>query len=224
MDTKENKTNEILFENGKFGQLNLWNEVNVEEGCPHWQHAQIRLCNHPKPRLPSGLLFSTFIESFKVWVFPLVIRKECSKDSANIAINFTGSQYVKCNIIYLNNTIFRHCMQKLFVQLSVTSYQWLAVFLIRGNGLLIDISQDITVTNYTATVAIVKLVILLISTYGPLSLQKKSRVRWRIQGGVRDAVHPGVQILSFSCSFRQKLQIIPLWELAHPSGKYWIHH
>ena len=69
---------------GKFGKLNLWNEVNVEAGCPHWQHAQVRLCNHPKSRFPSGLLFSTFIESFKVWAFPLVIGKECSKDSANI--------------------------------------------------------------------------------------------------------------------------------------------
>ena len=31
---------------------------------------------------------------------------------------------------------------------------------------------------------------------------------------------PGVRILSFSCSFRQKIdKIIPIWELAHPLGK-----
>ena len=37
---------------------------------------------------------------------------------------------------------------------------------------------------------------------------------------------PGVQILSFSCSFRQKVEkIIPLWELGLPSsGKSWIRH
>ena len=43
------------------------------------------------------------------------------------------------------------------------------------------------------------------------------------KGGARDA--PGVQILSFSCSFRQKVyKIIPLWELASPPGKSWIRH
>ena len=32
---------------------------------------------------------------------------------------------------------------------------------------------------------------------------------------------PRVQILSFSCSFRQKnCKIIPIWELAHPLGKF----
>ena len=91
------------------------------------------------------------------------------------AVNFTGSQYVKCNIIHLNNTIFRHCMQKLFAQLSMTSYQWLAVFLICGSGLLIDISQGITVTNYTATVVNIK-VVLFISTFGSQPLQKKENL------------------------------------------------
>ena len=39
------------------------------------------------------------------------------------------------------------------------------------------------------------------------------------EGGARDAP-PGVQILSFSCSFWQKIyKIIPIWELAHPLGK-----
>ena len=41
------------------------------------------------------------------------------------------------------------------------------------------------------------------------------------KGGARDARPPlGVQILSFSCSFWQKIdKIIPIWELAHPPGE-----
>ena len=39
------------------------------------------------------------------------------------------------------------------------------------------------------------------------------------KGGAKDAP-TGVQILSFSCSFRQKnCKIIPIWKLAHPLGK-----
>ena len=35
----------------------------------------------------------------------------------------------------------------------------------------------------------------------------------------------GIQILSFSCSFWQKnYKIIPIWKLAYPWGKSWIHH
>ena len=42
---------------------------------------------------------------------------------------------------------------------------------------------------------------------------------WRIQGGARTA--PGVQILSFSCSFRQKNWLPrPLWELAPPQENH----
>ena len=44
------------------------------------------------------------------------------------------------------------------------------------------------------------------------------RNHWRIWGGVPGTcAPPGVQILSFSCTFRQKIcKIIPIWELAHP--------
>ena len=42
------------------------------------------------------------------------------------------------------------------------------------------------------------------------------RYHWRIQGFARDS--PGVQILSFSCSFRQKNgKTHPLWKLAPPT-------
>ena len=44
---------------------------------------------------------------------------------------------------------------------------------------------------------------------------------WRILGGARDT-RPllGARILSFSCSFRQKIdKIILIWELAHHLGK-----
>ena len=44
---------------------------------------------------------------------------------------------------------------------------------------------------------------------------------WRIQGGRQGRAPPlGAQILSFSCSFQQKVEkIIPFWELAPPLRK-----
>ena len=59
---------------------------------------------------------------------------------------------------------------------------------------------------------------------------KNYTFHWRIQGGARDAYPLGVQILSFSCSFRQKKWINnrlvhPLRELPPPpSGKSWVRH
>ena len=46
-----------------------------------------------------------------------------------------------------------------------------------------------------------------------------------LRGDVRDASPPGVQILSFLCSFRQKrLVSIPTLGVGAPSGKSWIRH
>ena len=47
-----------------------------------------------------------------------------------------------------------------------------------------------------------------------------NQTHWRIQG-----TPPGVQILSFSCSFRQKnVQNTPTSGVGAPSGKSWIGH
>ena len=60
--------------------------------------------------------------------------------------------------------------------------------------------------------------------FGPtrinVNFQEKSLAIGGSKGGARNAPSPGVQILSFSCSFwRKKCKIISIWELAHPLGK-----